>query len=166
MKTERTIMRHWFDRQAEGIEQIGSVMFDRRSSPAYIIRYTSDLVCADYPVLMDKMARELATVTHCGLIHDLGLVDAPMLSTTRSLLIAQTQRYEWLFNDKVVALAVVTRVPELQGGVTAIRWLYEPPYPVRCFETIQPAEAWVREALQANGTKSRGQSHGPSTLAM
>jgi len=48
-------------------------------------------------------------------------------------------------------LAVVVQSPIIQGGMTAILWMFRPSYPVRAFTTLEEAGAFLQERANSAG---------------
>jgi hypothetical protein len=47
-----------------------------------------------------------------------------------------------------LGLAVVAPNPLLRGLITAVYWLFPAPFPYRCFERDEQAEAWARSLFR------------------
>ena len=54
-------------------------------------------------------------------------------------------------------LALVTPSAALRGMLTAVYWLFKPPFPYAVFETLPEAEAWAQKRLDER-------QHGPESV--
>jgi len=56
-----------------------------------------------------------------------------------------------LRENQSVVHAVVTNNALTRGALTAILWLFSPPWQIRVFTSVADADSWLRECLTARG---------------
>ena len=81
-----------------------------------------------------------------ALVLDLSIAP-PMPPRQRQLLTDQMRAAEGELAIDCVGTALVFRSPLMRGLLTAIFWLFKPPYPTRAFASADPARAWLQALL-------------------
>jgi hypothetical protein len=69
---------------------------------------------------------------------------------------AERQRDDAPFSSRWLrGSAIIVSNPVLVGVVTAINWIYPPPYPQKIFASLASAEAWTDEQLGMGASAQR-----------
>ncbi len=99
---------------------------------------------------VDQLGEELIALVKSsrrfGLLID-ATVARPLTPKQRSRIVASVEANEALFKACCVGQAVVMHSTMARGVLTALSWLKKPPFPLKTFDTVDAAEAWLRTSL-------------------
>jgi hypothetical protein len=128
----------------------GLFEYDLQSLPLLRILspHVADFGSVDVPSFFAAVDAGFAHEVPFAVLHDArGL--PPVSRAARVLFVEMVNERRPLLTQRVAAYAAVVGSPFERGIVTAISWFSNPPLPVRLFERLDYAEAWLTQRLFA-----------------
>lgn len=121
-------------------------LIEQSRSPIVSCRYPEHVTDA----FVEELSAELIALAkgsrRFGLLVD-ATVAQPLTPKQRALIVAAVEDHEPLFVASCVGQAVVMHSALGRGVLTALSWLKKPPFPMKTFNTVDDAEAWLRSLL-------------------
>jgi hypothetical protein len=130
-------------------------VLDMRRDPFHLQvianRFTYAEVDAHFSEVEASYARYFATRphVHVGLLADARCGVYADTRTRQRVAQAFARVAAVLSEHHSVAHAVVTNNALTRGALTAVLWLFSPPWPIRVFTSMSEADSWLRDSFTA-----------------
>jgi len=85
-----------------------------------------------------------------GVIVDTTLVTKSTAKNRQRIALA-SERMSSVLEAQAIGQAFVVSRPVTRGALTAVMWIKNPPWPVKVFARVGPAEEWLRGKFQEAG---------------
>jgi hypothetical protein len=123
---------------------------EERWPRVYVTWPPSALTDEEFTQLLDRLSGFVRRGKPFVIIHD-GRKAVRPTPSQRSLA-ARHQKDDAEYSHRWLrASALVVSNPVIAGVVTAVNWIFPPPFPQKIFSSIPDAEAWAEERLNASG---------------
>ncbi len=121
--------------------------FDEREWPLVNVRYAAIMTSDEAEEYHRRIGACLARREVFAILADARLAEVPSASERMRMasFISQTSDVSSRY---VAGMALVVKTAAGRGVLTAVEWLYPPPFPLKAFATSEEARAWLLERLQ------------------
>lgn len=139
-------------RYAGVVKAVEEFEFLEESWPLLVVRWPhaeqSDEVMR---AAFEKMASYTARKERYCILHDAR--SSPTLGAKHRRMGAEIGKRDAHLSERYCAgTALVFDSAIIRGAITAVNWLFSPPYPQKTFSTVEEARAWCEELLRRDRT--------------
>jgi hypothetical protein len=125
--------------------------FDESGWPILVATYAQTMTREEGEAFYAALHAYLERNQRFGVLLDARPADIPT-ATERARIVRFMKETSATSARLTAGIAVVMKTTGGRGVLTAVLWLYAPPFPIRAFSTLADGRRWLRERLDEHGT--------------